>query len=154
MTRRMSLVRCRAVILPLILLCACSDRGGSRSAGAGGREDAAQADADVLGRDLFDIMDRVMSYRSSHRGRLPASLRQAGIDSLSPETVRRLAREGNDPVLTVVFRRTDARQLVSCRGTNQVLEEAMLNDGVFPLACTTVDGVVNTYHVSAKAPAP
>jgi len=121
-------------------------RSPSRTTTAG-----AQADAEYLARDLFDIVDRVMSYRSSHQGMLPPSLSIAGIDSLTPQTVRRLEAQGNSPLVTVAFRREGTREVVSCRGTNLLLEEAMLNSGEFPVECTLAAGGDSLFRVGKKA---
>jgi len=42
--------------------------------------------------------------------------------------------------VTVAFRRTDTREIISCRGDSQILEEATLNAGSFTLMCTTSSG--------------
>lgn len=110
--------------------------------------DPAQADANELGRELYDIVDRVMAYRSSHRNRLPTSLRQAGLDSLTPSFVRRLGREGADPLVTIIFRRPDGRVLRSCAGTALVLESSMLHDGTFEVECTLVAGGTGLFRVA------
>lgn len=97
-----------------------------------------QADAEELGRALFDAVDRVMSYRSSHQNMLPNSLRTAGIDSLSPTIVLRYGKSGTSPQVTATFRRTSGRQLASCEGTNDVLEDASLHEGAYTITCTLV----------------
>lgn len=110
--------------------------------------DPAQADADALGHELYDIMDRVMAYRSSHRNRLPTSLRQAGLDSLTPMFVRRLTRQGSDPLVTIAFRRPEGHVLRSCTATSLVLESSMLHDGTFELRCELVAGGSGPFRVS------
>ncbi len=112
-----------------------------------------QAEAETLGRELFDIVDRVMAYRSSHRGNLPVSYRQAGIDSLTPQFVRRLSRQGNAPVVTIAFRRP-AGQLLSCEGTNLVLEEKQLRDGAFTITCRYQAGGTRVFTVPPPPPPP
>lgn len=143
-----------AGVLLLAGLAGCRERGAAAARPATGPVDPVQAEAELLGRDLADIMDRVMAYRSAHQGRLPTSLRQAGIDSLAPQFIRRLGRQGKDPLLTVVFRRTDGRALQSCRGTNMVLEEAALQDGAFEVSCTMVSGGDRTFTVPPLPPPP
>ena len=54
----------------------------------------APADAQQLGSEMFELIDRIADYRSSHEGRPPKSLRQLGVDSLTPNTIRRLAIQG------------------------------------------------------------
>ena len=59
-----------------------------------------------------------------------------------------LARE---PVITVAFRRPDAREITSCRGDSQILEEATLNGGRFTLMCTTSSGAQRPMRVGDQA---
>lgn len=132
-----------AVLLVALALAAC---GGEKPAATARRDtpappvDPIQADADTLGRELYDIVDRVMAYRSSHRNRLPVSLRQAGLDSLTPKFVRRLARQGDEPLVTIAYRRPEGHVLRSCAGTSLVLENSMLHDGAFDILCDLVAG--------------
>ncbi len=100
----------------------------------------AEEDARLLGRDLFDAMDAVLSYRSSHQRRVPQSLRQVGVDSLTRTTIRRLAIRGGVPEITSIFRSTEGHALSSCRGTSEIQEEASLNSGVFSVTCATIHG--------------
>ena len=97
-------------------------------------------DAEALGHELFDLIDRAVDYRGSHRGRPAASLRQMGVDSLTPATARHLLNVSREPVVTVKFRKPEGRQITSCRGDSQILEEAALNGGRFTLMCTTRTG--------------
>jgi hypothetical protein len=106
-----------------------------------------QADAETLGREVFDLVDRAVDYRGSHRGRPAGSLRQMGVDSLTPATARVLVSVEREPVVTVSFRRADSRQIVACRGDSQVLEEASLNGGRFTLMCTTRGGAQRPIQV-------
>jgi hypothetical protein len=106
-----------------------------------------QADAESLGREVFDLVDRAVDYRGSHRGRPASSLRQMGVDSLTPATARVLVSVEREPVVTVTFRRTDSRQIVACRGDSQILEEASLNGGRFTLMCTTKAGAQRPIQV-------
>lgn len=99
-----------------------------------------QADAESLGREVFELVDRAVDYRGSHRGRPAASLRQMGVDSLTPATARVLVSVEREPVVTVSFRRTESRDVVACRGDSQILEEASLNGGRFTVMCTTRGG--------------
>jgi hypothetical protein len=106
-----------------------------------------EADADALGREVFDLVDRAVDYRGSHRGRPASSLRQMGVDSLTPATARVLVSVEREPLVTVSFRRTDAREIVSCRGDSHILEEASLNGGRFTLMCTTRAGAQRPMQV-------
>jgi hypothetical protein len=63
-----------------------------------------------------------------------------GIDSLTPATARQLVNVGLQPVVTVQYRRGEGREIISCRGDSQILEEASLNGGRFTLMCTTRSG--------------
>ncbi|HXE57294.1 MAG TPA: hypothetical protein VNK43_04780 [Gemmatimonadales bacterium] len=127
------------------LLAGCggeSSPGRSRPAAP----ERAAADAERLGREVYDVVDRVMSYRTSHRGRLPRSLRELGLDSLTPATVRRLAQAAGRPSVTVAFRRPAERALAWCRGTDDVLDEATFEGG-FTLVCADPAGAVDTFRV-------
>ncbi len=121
---------------------------GSRRAASAPPVAPDQADANELGRELYDIMDRVMAYRSSHRNRLPNSLRQAGLDSLTPMYVRRLGRQGSDPLVTIAFRRSEKRVLRSCVGTSLILESSMLHDGTFEVECDLAAGGTGRFRVA------
>jgi hypothetical protein len=105
-------------------------------------------DAEILGREVFELVDRAIDYRGSHQGRPAGSFRQMGIDSLTPTTVRRLVNLAREPVVTVAFRRMDTREISSCRGDSQILEEATLNGGRFTVMCTAVSGSQRPMQVS------
>ena len=101
----------------------------------------------ALGREIFDLVDRAMSYRSSHRGRLPRDLRELGIDALTAATSRSLTVAGKVPTVTVSFRSGTNHTLARCRGTNALLEEAALSGGQFSLICDLVAGGTTTLKV-------
>ena len=142
-----------AALLAALLLSACTgtpqSRTGRRSPEA---EAAAQAEAEQLGREAADIIDRVMAYKSSHRDKLPTSLRQAGIDSLLPQFIRRLGREGSDPLVTIAFRSNAGREVTACSGTNLVLEDKLLRAGVFDVNCTLRDGSSRIFTIPLPPP--
>jgi len=132
-------------------------------AGCGGEKDTAQPpraaasdlptdrqDAEGLAREVFELVDRAVDYRGSHRGRPAKSLRQMGIDSLTPATARLLVNVGLDPVVTVHYRKVAGREITSCRGDSQILEEASLNGGRFTLMCTTRSGAQRPVQVGAE----
>ncbi|HEX6433658.1 MAG TPA: hypothetical protein VFZ87_05435 [Gemmatimonadales bacterium] len=98
-----------------------------------------QRDVQSLGREVFDLIDRAVDYRGSHRGRPAVTLRQMGVESLTATTVRRMVNLQREPVITVAFRQGAGREILSCRGTSQILEEASLN-GRFTLMCTSSSG--------------
>jgi hypothetical protein len=104
-------------------------------------------DADILGREVFELVDRAVDYRGSHRGRPASSLRQMGVDSLTPSTARVLLSIEREPVVTVSFRKVDTRAIVSCRGDSHILEEAALNGGRFTLMCASRSGAQRPIQV-------
>ena len=105
-----------------------------------------QRDAQVLGREIFELIDRAVDYRGSHMGRPAANLRQMGVESLTPTTVRRVVNVQRDPVITVLFRQTGGREIVACRGDKQILEDASLN-GRYTLMCTASSGAQRPMQV-------
>jgi len=140
-------VRLSLVAAGLVVLAACSGERQPGPAGAAGQAAATagpEAEARLLGPEIYDLVDRAMSYRSSHRGRPPRSLRELGEDELTPATRRTLSAQGREPVVTVEFRNLDQRTLKSCTGTSQVLEEASLSGGEFTVTCATTTGASTT----------
>ena len=134
---------------------ACSSPGsGSGTADATHRRDApeasAQDDADRLGRHVFQLLDQAAAYRSSHRGRLPASVAQLGVDSLTPDMVQRLRARGDSSVAQVAFRRPAAHALVWCEASVEALEEASLNAGAFSVWCERAGGGADTFTVGGS----
>jgi hypothetical protein len=129
-------------VLTLVLLAACGAKEADRPAAGESRPTLPRdrQDAETLGREVFELVDRAVDYRSSHRGRPASTFRQMGIDTLTASTVRRLVNLEREPVVTVAFRRTETREITSCRGDSQILEEATLNAGSFTLMCTTSSG--------------
>jgi hypothetical protein len=125
-----------------LLLGGCGAKESARPARAEPEDDLPpdQRDAEALGRELFELVDRAVDYRGSHQGRPAGSFRQMGIDSLTPTTVRRLVNLAREPVITVTFRKPEGREITSCRGDSQILEEATLNGGRFTMMCTTGSG--------------
>ena len=90
--------------------------------------------------------------RGSHRGRPATSLRQLGIDSLTPTTARHLINMNREPVVTVTFRKTADRQITSCRGDSHILEESSINAGRFTLMCTSRSGAQRPIQVGGFGP--
>ncbi len=99
-----------------------------------------QREAEALGREIFDLVDRAVDYRGSHRGRPAVTLKQMGIESLTTTTVRRVVNLQREPVITAAYRRAAGREIVSCRGDSHILEEAALNAGRYTLMCTASSG--------------
>jgi hypothetical protein len=139
-----------ASVLALALLTACAAKDAPRPKAESRAElPQDQDEAETLGREIFDLVDRAIDYRGSHQGRPAASFRQMGIDSLTPTTVRRLVNIAREPVVTVAFRRSEGREIVSCRGDGQILEESTLNGGRITLMCTTGSGAQRPLRVNA-----
>lgn len=140
--------RLTAVLGILLGACGGSDqpaRGAAGDADPGMTTSAtAEEDAATLGREIYDLVDRAMAYRSAHRQQLPRSLRELGIDELTPATSRSLTVDNNVPTVTVTFRNTGGHTLSGCRGTNAVLEESALGGGSFSVVCTMVSGGTTT----------
>jgi hypothetical protein len=141
--------RIRSLLAIACLVAAC---GGDEGRSAAQQEPkrtipADQADAETLGHEVLELVDRAIDYRGSHRGRPAASLRQLGIDSLTPTTARHLVNVNREPLVTVSFRKVDGRQITSCRGDSQILEEASINAGRFTLMCTSRSGAQRPIQV-------
>jgi hypothetical protein len=123
-----------------LVLVGCSGTGNSSSRPAlASQLTPEQRDVQALGREIFELVDRAVDYRGSHRGRPAATLRQMGVESLTTTTVRRMVNLQREPVITVAFRQASGREILSCRGTSQILEEASLN-GRYTLMCTSSSG--------------
>ena len=129
---------------------ACGGGSSSKKSATKPPADPVQADAEELGHELFDTMDRIMSYRSAHQNKLPTSLRQAGIDSLASTTVRRYGTSGATPSVTVTYRRPAGHQVTSCQGTSDILEDASLHEGAFSIACILTDRSRRTFSVGHR----
>ena len=131
------------------LLSSCgSEKEISREPENGGSEQIAVAsteeDVAALGREIFDLVDRAMAYRSAHRGQLPRNLRELGIDELTSTTSRSLTVDGNVPTVRVAFRAANRHTVSDCRATNAILEESSLAGGTFSLICNLVAGGTTT----------
>jgi hypothetical protein len=140
-----------AVLLTALAL-ACGGKSPAAKRVEKAEADPAQRDADLLGRELSVIVDQVMAFRSAHRGQLPASLRQAGIDSLTSTFIRRLGRQGRDPLVTIRFRSLDDRRVAGCSGTSMVLEDASLHGGQFEVNCDLADGGSRSFTILPPPP--
>jgi hypothetical protein len=141
-----------ARLFALALLAACGVKESSRSTRSEPAADLPpdRRDAELLGREVFELVDRAMDYRGSHQGRPASSFRQMGVDSLTPATARTLVNLAREPVVTVAFRRTASREITSCRGDSQILEEATLNGGRFTVMCTSVSGSQRPMQVGGE----
>jgi len=134
--------------LSLVLIMGCG-RGESPDAAA--RTGARPADdAALLGAEIFDVVDHVMSFRSAHFGHWPQTLREVGVDSLTRSTIRRYRLQDGTPVVTAVFRSQEGHQVAACRGSSDIQEEASLNSGAFTVACTLTGGGESDFKVQGN----
>lgn len=141
------------IVLPLVLT-GCNGSGSSTTrAPLSSQLTPEQRDVQALGREIFELVDRAVDYRGSHRGRPAASLRQMGVESLTTTTVRRMVNLQREPVITVTFRQRAGREIVSCRGTSQIIEEASVN-GRYMLMCTASSGAQRPMEVITSAGEP
>ncbi len=127
--------------LLLAMIAGCDKKATPLPVAEGVPTGGAPADAQQLGTELFDLIDRVADYRSSPVGRPPRTLRQLGVDSLTPTTVRRLTVQGRTFQVTVAYRRKDGREVGSCSAGEDALEQAALNEGRFAVSCETRQGL-------------
>ena len=142
-------ILCTATLMMVFAGAGCGGKTGSKSrnTNAGRQLSVEQREAEALGREVFDLVDRAMDYVGSHQGRPATTLRQMGVESLTPSTVRRVLNVQRDPVVTVAFRQAAGREIVSCRGDRQVLEDALLNSGRFTIMCTASSGAQRPVEV-------
>jgi hypothetical protein len=149
----MTLLRFWPALALVCMVAACGAESGRQDAAqeAPSKLPPEQLDAETLGREVLDLVDRAVDYRGSHRGRPATSLRQMGVDSLTPTTARHLLNFNREPVVTVQFRKTDGRQITSCRGDSHILEEASINAGRFTLMCTSRSGAQRPVQVGGPA---
>jgi hypothetical protein len=126
--------------MALVVMGCAKDESRSRHASNDSQLPPDQRDASTLGHEIFELVDRAIDYRGSHRGRPANSLKQMGVESLTATTVRRVVNVQRDPLVTVSFRQTSGREIVSCRGDSQILADASLN-GRYTLMCTTKSGI-------------
>jgi hypothetical protein len=142
--------------LPALLLAfalaGCSDQAGLKSRIASARSPLTpdQRDAEILGREIFDLVDRAVDYRGSHMGRPAANLPLMGVESLTPATVRRVVNLQREPIVTVAFRSRAGREIISCRGDPQILEDHSLN-GRFTIMCTANSGAQRPMEVGQSS---
>ena len=132
------------------LIAACGDKEGPRNVAQQPTSDLPAGDAEVLGREVLELVDRAVDYRGSHRGRPASSLRQLGVDSLTPTTARHLLNINREPVVTVQFRKVAGREITSCRGDGHIIEEASINAGRFTLMCTSRSGAQRPVQVGGS----
>ena len=140
-----------ALTLAVLAVGCGADKGSTPAPRASASElPTDRRDAEALGREVFELVDRAVDFRGSHRGRPAKSLRQMGIDSLTPATARVLVNVGLQPVVTVQYRKVAGREITSCRGDSQILEEAALSGGRFTLMCTSRSGLQRPVQVGTE----
>ena len=139
----------RTLLISILVLAACSGKDKPAAAPVVTADSAStpQAEAVVLSRELYDLVDQAMSYKSAHRGRLPRSLREMGVDQLTHSTSRTLTVSGGEPTVLVEFRNLGVHALRNCHATSSILEEASISGGEFSVICTTVSGGSTTLKV-------
>jgi hypothetical protein len=130
----------------IVALAGCQSGGSVSRHAADASVPPAQRDAQILGREIFELVDRAVDYRGSHQGRPANNLKQMGVESLTAATVRRVVNVQREPLVTVSFRQTGGREIVSCRGDSQILEDASLN-GRYTLMCTARSGAQRPMEV-------
>jgi hypothetical protein len=131
----------------IVTLAGCQSSGSASRRGPDASElPPAQRDAQALGREIFELVDRAVDYRGSHLGRPALNLKQMGVESLTAATVRRVVNVQREPLVTVSFRQTAGREILSCRGDSQILEDASLN-GRYTLMCTGRSGAQRPMEV-------
>jgi len=140
----------RGCVVSLALLAGCRTGGTEGARAAGPPAQTPEQDAQVLGRRIFELIDRAADYRASHRGRYPLTVAQMGIDSLTPATAARLSARDTNLTVTVEFRHPESHALASCTAGTDVLEFAALNEGKFSTICTTPDGHVQPLQVDGQ----
>jgi hypothetical protein len=137
----------RTTLALAVVLTGCNGTGSSSSrAPLASQLSPEQRDVQTLGREIFELVDRAMDYRGSHQGRPAATLKQMGVESLTSTTIRRVVNVQREPVVTVLFRQTAGREILSCRGDSQILEDASLN-GRYTLMCTASSGAQRPLEV-------
>jgi len=109
------------------------------------------AEATALGNELFELVDRAVEYRGARMGQPPEALRDLGLDSLTPTTARLLT--GTAPIAFTATVRQPGAGLTACRATEDVLEQAALNEGRFTVECESAEGT-RTYEVARPVAAP
>jgi len=137
----------RVILVVILALAGCHpDSSRSRTPSNDSQLSPDQRDADILGREIFGLIDQAVDYRGSHRGRPAINLKQMGVESLTATTLRRVVNVQLDPLVTVSFRQRAGREIVSCRGDSHILEDASLN-GRYTVMCTASSGAQRPMEV-------
>jgi hypothetical protein len=136
------MIRACALLVATLALSACGqgEPAPARAAVSHTAADSADADATTLGREIYHLLDLASDYRGSHRGRLPRSLRNLGIDSLTSDIARSIDAGGEHFTAAAAFRNPAGHAWVACTGELDVLEDAVIGGGRYTLACTSPTG--------------
>jgi hypothetical protein len=135
----------RWALAGLLLALACDKPAPPPPVAEGATRVGVPAEATALGNELFELIDRAVENRGARMGRPPESLRDLGLDSLTPATARLLS--GTAPIAFTASLRRPGAKLTACRATEDVLEQASLNEGRFTIECETAEGT-RTYEVA------
>ena len=111
----------------------------------------AQEDAELLGQEIFDLVDQAAGYQSSHSGRRPRSLRIMGVDSLTPTTARWIETREGTLRIVAAFRQLNGHAVSHCGGDAGLLEQLTL-EGAFRLECSLVNGTGIELTVGRPSP--
>ncbi|MCU0620263.1 MAG: hypothetical protein MUC69_02030 [Gemmatimonadales bacterium] len=139
----------RVVLVGALLVAACR-RDAPPPAVTDGAAPGVARDVQATASELYELVDRAVEYRSAHRGKAARTLRQVGLDSLTPTSDRRMTSSA--PIQFTVVRRRPGT-VSACSAGEEILEQAALNDGRFTIRCDTPSGAA-VYDVSRAAPAP
>jgi hypothetical protein len=134
----------------VLLVLACG-KSAPPPVAAGATRDDVPAEVTALGNELFELIDRAVEFRSAHMGRPADALRDLGVDSLTPTTARTLSSTA--PITLASSLRRPGAGVVACRATEDVLEQASLNEGRFTVDCES-NGETRTYEVARPTLAP
>lgn len=124
----------------ILVACGKGDTASARADAPRTAADSADADATMLGREIYHLLDLASDYRGSHRGRLPRSLRDLGTDSLTRDIARSVNASGPSFTAGAAFRDPAGHFWVACTGELKVLEDAVIGAGRYTLTCTSPSG--------------
>jgi hypothetical protein len=137
-------------LLLAVVLAGCDNAGSKTRTTERSPLSPDQRDAEILGREIFDLVDRAVDYRGSHMGRPAANLPLMGVESLTTVTVRRVMNLQREPIVTVAFRNKSGHEIVSCLGDSRILTDKSLN-GRFTIMCTASSGAQRPMEVGQSS---
>ncbi|HET9602738.1 MAG TPA: hypothetical protein VFO96_00505 [Gemmatimonadales bacterium] len=124
----------------VLISCGKGEPTPARAATPRTAADSAEADATTLGREIYHLLDLASDYRGSHRGRLPQTLRNLGIDSLTSDIARSINASAGQFTAGAAFRDRTGHFWVACTGELKVLEDAVIGAGRYTLTCISPAG--------------